>query len=449
MEKMRVGKDAYMDLPDNFGGVNHIIVGAPGSGKTRYLLEPMLLQMNTCSHLIVDIKGSLYPRLHESLEDMGYETEIYDFIHMTGSHYNPLEFINSEEDALELAMAIIGRPTNREDPFWKQNAISLITGMIGYGVYFKHHKSIYLDNEDVLNRKSFTSVANRRMLLPVLKSTSNNNTLNLGFLLDMLAEAPVDSENGINPTFIERFELLNKEFGGNWWPYKRIVSSIGGGMSGRTASSIIVTLMSETYAYRSDAIKKMMKKNDFHPEELGYKKKAIFIQLKDYDASLHPVAALMINQAVNRLVEEAGASRLEVPVQIWMDDCGSYVIPSLTQYMSCCRSRGIGFSLLCQSEHQLREAYGASEAETLIQCCHAYFYLGGEDHNSSLRISIRANVMQSDVLSMNRSSMYLIQQGHKARRVAKFNEDEKNAYERNLVAMHTIHKQQSAALINS
>ena len=23
MEKMRIGKDAYMGLPDNFGGVNH------------------------------------------------------------------------------------------------------------------------------------------------------------------------------------------------------------------------------------------------------------------------------------------------------------------------------------------------------------------------------------------------------------------------------------------
>ncbi|WP_143064979.1 hypothetical protein [Sharpea azabuensis] len=66
-----------------------------------------------------------------------------------------------------------------------------------------------------------------------------------------------------------------------------------------------------------------------------------------------------------------------------------------------------------------------------------------------LRISIRANVIQSDVLSMNSSSMYLIQQGHKARRVVKFSEDEKNTYERNLVAMHTIHRQQSAALINS
>lgn len=76
----------------------------------------------------------------------------------------------------------------------------------------------------------------------------------------------------------------------------------------------------------------------------------------------------MINQAVNKLIEEAGTSHLDIPVQIWTDDCGSYVIPSLAQYMSCCRSRGIGFSLLCQSEHQLREAYGASEAETIIQC---------------------------------------------------------------------------------
>lgn len=448
MEKMRVGKDAYMGLPDNFGGVNHIIVGAPGSGKTRYLLEPMLLQMNACIHLIVDIKGSLYPRLHQSLEDMGYETEIYDFINMAGNRYNPLEFINNEENALELATAIIGHPVIREDPFWEQNATSLLVGLIGYGIYFKRHKAIYLDVEEELYRRNYARVANREMLLPVLKNTSNNSTLSLGFLLDMLAEAPVDPDNGFDSTFLDRFRYLDKKLGGNWWPYKRIISSVGGGLSGRTASSIVVTLMSATNAYRSEGIKKIMKKNDFHPEELGYKKKAIFIQLKDYDASLHPVAALMINQSVNRLVEEAGAGYLEVPVQIWMDDCGSYVIPRLTQYMSCCRSRGIGFSLLCQSEHQLRHAYGDSEAETIIQCCHAYFYLGGEDRNSSSRISVRANVLQSDVLSMNSSSMYLIQQGHKARRIAKFNENEKNAYEHNLVAMHTIPKQQTVTLSN-
>lgn len=73
MEKMKVGKDAYIGLPDHFGGVNHMIVGAPGSGKKRYLLEPMFLQMNTCTHLIVDIKDSLYPRLHKLLEDMAYD----------------------------------------------------------------------------------------------------------------------------------------------------------------------------------------------------------------------------------------------------------------------------------------------------------------------------------------------------------------------------------------
>lgn len=448
MEKMKVGKDAYIGLPDHFGGVNHMIIGAPGYGKTRYLLEPMLLQMNACSHLIVDIKGSLYPRLHQSLEDMGYETEIYDYIHMKGQHYNPLQFINKEEDALELATAILGQPSSHEDPFWRKSAISLLTGMIGYGVYFRRHKSLYQRVEEELKRSNYKPVSNSKILLSVLKNTSNNDTLSLGLVLDMLAELPVDCDDGVDHTFIERFEYLNDKLGGNWWPYKRIISTIGGGLSGRTASCIIATAMSGTNAYRAEAVKKIMKKNDFFPEEFGYKKKSLFIQLKDYDASLHPVAALMINQAVNKLIEEAGTSHLDIPVQIWMDDCGSYVIPSLAQYMSCCRSRGIGFSLLCQSEHQLREAYGASEAETIIQCCHAYFYLGGEDQNSSLRISTRANIMQSDVLSMNRSSMYLIQQGHKARRIFKFNEDEKNTYEHNLVAMHTIPKQQSVTLSN-
>ena len=47
-DRIEIGMNPYMMTPENFGGVNHMILGAPGTGKTRYLLEPMLLQDEQC-----------------------------------------------------------------------------------------------------------------------------------------------------------------------------------------------------------------------------------------------------------------------------------------------------------------------------------------------------------------------------------------------------------------
>ena len=423
-DRIEIGMNSYMMTPENFGGVNHMILGAPGTGKTRYLLEPMLLQMSNASHIIVDIKGSLYDRLNDRLVDSGYRTECYDFIDMEGLCYNPIEEVHSEEDALAVATAIAGRTSGVEDPFWNRSVINILAAVIGYGAEFRKHHGRYMKVEERLYN---TGTIGRREYMRnfrMMDEIPEGEPLGLPFVIDMIAECSGINEPGQDPTTVEeRFHMLMAYMDPEWWPGKRFRAFTAA--SDRTISSIIATFSSLTNAFRTEAMRRILSRSHFSVDSFAREKKAVFIQLKDYDTSLHQVAAIMITQAINGLLRIAGKGHLDIPVQVWMDDCGSYVVPGLSDKMSCCRSRGIGFTLLCQSEHQLRSGYGHDEAETIIQCCHSYFYLGGEDYESTHRISVRGDLPQSEILAMDREYMYLIQQGQRLRRIRKMDESEK------------------------
>lgn len=418
MNKIHIGKNACIEIPNNFGGVNYIILGAPGSGKTRYLLEPMLLQMYDRSHMIIDIKGSLYDKLHTKLERIGYRTQCFDFINFNSDHYNPIEFVNSEEDALALATSIVGIPKgDREDPFWRTNAINIIAALIGYASEFPRFRNEYIEYE--LKHGDPNMASYLRFVKPEAK-------LGFSYVLRLLPEIN-NSATGYNNELEQRFRCCSHH-ARYWWPTRRL-ASYNTEDSSKTIGSIVMTIAAYISPYITNEITSMMNSNDFRPEDMGNERMAIFVKLKDYDSSLHQVASLMISQAVDSLIAEAGNDSLKVPVQIWMDDCGSYSLPQLTDYLACARSRNIGFTMLCQSEHQLASRYGRINSETIIQCANCYIYMGGEDATSASRISIRGNIMKSSVLSMDRKYMYVIQQGHKLRKVLKFDEENKREIE--------------------
>ncbi|MEE0885132.1 MAG: type IV secretory system conjugative DNA transfer family protein, partial [Faecalimonas sp.] len=78
-------------------GINNniIIVGSPGSGKTRKFIKPNILQKNT-SYIITDVKGNLITECGEILtnkqdeNDCEYTIKVLNLIDPSKSmHYNP------------------------------------------------------------------------------------------------------------------------------------------------------------------------------------------------------------------------------------------------------------------------------------------------------------------------------------------------------------------------
>jgi type IV secretion system protein VirD4 len=343
--------------------------------------------MNHHSHIIVDIKGALYEQLHTKLEKNGYHIHIFDFISFNHEHYDPIAFVHSQEDALVLASALIPKLESVENAdFWSAISINVLTALIGYARLGEIRK--------YGNRKSL-SLPETLKLVPLL-ATQDSEYCNA--LIGKIARNHPQREK--------------------WWTCQRLAGLAG--KSPKTEESIVLTIQALTNAFSGDSVEKMLAYNDFDPLACGKEKTAIFIQLKDYDTSLHQLAALMIMQSLNALIKCAGNGHLDVPVQIWMDDCGSYTIPHLTNYLACCRSRGIGFTLLCQSEHQLRVLYGDMNGETITQCCRNYIYMGGEDVTSAKRIALRGSV-----LAKKEEKMFIIEQGQKLKMALKLDEESK------------------------
>lgn len=129
-------KDMRISLDTDVSGynLNSIVIGGSGSGKSFRIIEPNILQANT-SYVINNPSGDLYEKYGAYLRYMGYhvrQLNLNDPEH--SDHYNPLAYINSDED-VEALVNILMRHTNEtedDDLFWTQCESNLLCALISY-----------------------------------------------------------------------------------------------------------------------------------------------------------------------------------------------------------------------------------------------------------------------------------------------------------------------------
>lgn len=102
--------------------LNTLIIGGPGSGKTRYWSWPNLLNGNT-SYVCTDPKGETLRNIGQALVDMGYTVRVLNLIDMANSNrYNPFDYLRKDEDVISLIQNFIKNTTpsgsQYSDPFW-------------------------------------------------------------------------------------------------------------------------------------------------------------------------------------------------------------------------------------------------------------------------------------------------------------------------------------------
>ena len=117
---------------------NVLVIGGSGSGKTRYLLKPNLMQCHS-SYVITDPKGSLLIECGHLLEKKKYQIRFFNTINFKKSlHYNPFHYIHSEKDILKLANVLITNTDGGQksgDPFWRNAEMLLYCALMGYIFY--------------------------------------------------------------------------------------------------------------------------------------------------------------------------------------------------------------------------------------------------------------------------------------------------------------------------
>lgn len=91
--------------------MNVVVIGGSGSGKTRFYVKPNAMQASG-SYLFLDPKGELVRSLGGFYESLGIPVTVIDLVHFKG-HYNPMHYIDSDEDAVKLAYASSTTPSPR------------------------------------------------------------------------------------------------------------------------------------------------------------------------------------------------------------------------------------------------------------------------------------------------------------------------------------------------
>ena len=340
---------------------NILVVGGSGSGKTRFVLKPNLLQCCSkkypVSFVVTDPKGSIVNESAHALVENGYEIRIFNTINFHKSmHYNPFAYIHDEKDILKLVTTLMANTKgegNGGDPFWEKSEKLLYTALIGYIHY-----------EAPMEEQNFTT------LLEMLNSM----------------EVREDDETFKNPVDLLFDELEQKEpdhFAVRQYKKYKLAA-------GKTAKSILISCGARLAPFDIRELRELMSEDELELDTLGDRKTALFVIISDTDDTFNFVVSIMYSQLFNLLCDKADdvyGGRLPVHVRCLLDEFANIgLIPKFEKLIATIRSREISASIILQAQSQLKAIY-KDNADTIVGNCDSTLFLGGKEKTTLKELS--------------------------------------------------------------
>ncbi len=340
---------------------NMLVIGGSGSGKTRFVLKPNLMQCTSktypVSFVVTDPKGTIVLECGKLLRRNGYRIKIFNTINFKKSmHYNPFAYIHSEKDILKLVTALIANTSNGQkgsDPFWEKAETLLYTALIGY-----------LHYEAPEEEQNFAT------LVTFINSME-------------VREDDEEFKNSVDLLFDELEENDPNHFAVR--QYRKFKLS-----AGKTAKSILVSCGARLAVFDIAEVREVTAYDELELDTLGDRKTALFLIMSDTDDSFNFLISLAYTQLFNLLCEKADdvyGGRLPVHVRCLIDECANIgQIPKLEKLMATIRSREISACLVLQAQSQLKAIY-KDNCDTIIGNCDCSIFLGGKEPTTLKELS--------------------------------------------------------------
>ncbi len=382
-DKICVDNDTHKTLLNN----NDLIIGPAGAGKTRGYVMPNLFSCNE-SMIIADTKNTLYKTFADYLKNQGITVYRIDFSGISESDigYNPFDYIKkdsgssyNEYDILLLAEQLCPVKT-KSDPYWDTSAKYVIASMIAYVCECLPQ-----------NEHNIASLA---------KIAADFSTYEL--LLDELA---IKNSNSIA---VKYYNVMKAT-----------------GSSDKTAACIASFVFEKLIPLDNKASNALFKASKrLHINSLADKKSVLFLNISDTNHSSDTLISLFYTQALSSLMTYADKSqnnRLDVPVRFIFDDfAAGTTLPDFDKIISVIRSREIYVSIIIQSLSQLESLYSKPAAQTIVNNCDHWMYLGGHDLETISQISLKADKMAKSIANMPLDKMLVFERGKPARFASKY-----------------------------
>lgn len=396
-DRLVMGKDCAYAMDENHVNNNVLIVGGTGSGKTHYVLEPMLLHTEDSSVVVNINKRILFDRYAPLFEQKGYKVLDLNLAHPEQGNiaFDFLPYLKSDKDirdfAKNLVEAALGKIEAQKDAYWNVAAGNLLAFLIRF-------TKDYWKNPDF-----------RHVMYTMQK---------LSKALDVLfadTEASTEEEK----KSMEFLETMDK------YAAKRCSMSATNGYNTarynarNTSMCILSTLSSAIDAVFSEELLRLPAKAVpmLDIRCLGQEKTILFITVPPLNQTTHVFSNILFAQIFKTLFEfaedECYDGELPVPVRLMFDDfaCGG-IIPDFDKTISIIRQKKISATLLLQDFSQLNSMYSDKKAQTIANNCDSWIYMGGMDETSVSKVSRLSNMAFEDVYYMPVNQVIVIRRGN-------------------------------------
>lgn len=372
-----------MDIRETRLNNNMLVIGDARSGKTRFIIEPNLLQAN-CSYCITDPSGEILASTGTFLEEQGYKIKVFNLVDMQKSNcYNPFNYIRDDQDVIQLINCLIKNTNNGKkggDPFWEKSETALLQAIIFYLI--KHRPK---------EEHNFSNV------------------------MKLLRAATIDEDN---PNTKSPLDLIYEQIGIEepmdigYKAYQTFKKSVGDKLN-HVLNSCAVRLD----VFNIMAVDNLTNKDDIDLCSLGDEKQALFI-IPTTDATFNFLVSMMYSQLFetlyfhaetecpkgyyikdekNKMIcfkgtkeeadayiaehpeyhKEKGSYRVAHHVRFMLEEFANIgLIPDFAQKLATMRKYELSCTIILQNLAQLKSLYKDYECECIIGNCAAIVFLG-------------------------------------------------------------------------
>lgn len=326
-------QEKLVAVPKRLTEAHAIVMGPPGAGKSRTIIVPQLIERLGTSAIVTEVTAGedLTPTVFGMTA--GYRAKhgqkVYylnpsDLEHST--RFNPIDFIQSIDDALYYADLIITNTTlgnHVGDQIWTQSENHLLTALLLY-VWGLGNKT---------------------------RSVKGGRS-NLGYIRALLRLGPEGMRTKIDADGIGEAKGQFNEFLRNSSPNFRL-----GVFSG---------LIQRLNPWLNPKIRALTEVTDFEPEHLRRNLFTFYLAYPVHRRDYRPIMSL----ALNFLLRLPLRSKFDHPVTFILDEFAAYGrVPGIDDLQATIRNRQIGILLGFQDIQQLTKVYSQHEADVLFTNC--------------------------------------------------------------------------------
>ena len=349
---MIASNDTKLSINDRktFQNNNFLILGGAGTGKSRFVIKPNLLQEN-CSYVVTDPSGEIIVSCGKVLSDHGYKIKIFNLSNMGHSNtYNPFNYIRDEAGVLMVIDCLIKNTTGKNekgDQFFTNSEKLLYSACIFYLIDFETDES----------RKNFSSV------------------------MDMINMSQVDENNPSSKSELDlMFEQIDQTSLAAKY-YKAFKQA-----AGKTLKSIIISCVVRLQSFMTPQVTRLTGSDNINLASIGDEKTILFIITPQADRTFAFLASMLYSQLFETLYHKGetqklktGSERLTYHVRCLMDEFANIgEIPEFPSKLSTMRKYNISATIVLQDNSQLQSMY-KDEWRTIMANCDSTIFLGNAE----------------------------------------------------------------------